>query len=90
MERRSVRFCRAWSDWFVFGISLFTPGRIIGFGRLPHSPACRGLPDTTEENTMIDHEIFAAQMAACKNSGWCAKVGAALPARRNRGSSDRH
>ena len=39
---------------------------------------------------MIDHEIFAAQMAACKNSGWCAKVGATLPARRNRGGSDRH
>ncbi len=48
----------------VFGISLFTPGRIIGFGRMPHSPLAEALdrlPGTTEENTMIDHEIFAAQ-----------------------------
>jgi hypothetical protein len=113
----------------------------IGFGRLPHSPLAEALdrlPDTTEEDTMIDHEIFAAQvkadrfpfasegdinrafaasraseqsdllpgtgrlyvivsgamsaikMAARKNSGRCAKVGAALRARRHRGGSDRH
>jgi hypothetical protein len=54
------------ADWFVFGISLSTRCRIISHRRLPHSPVTETIvvKRDTQEVTMIDQEIFAAQIEA--------------------------